>query len=742
MTPKPQQPNPFDTDALGKAILQILWRRKYIILFAITVAVVAGVVYLSQATPLYTSTSRIYVEQTGPKLITEQEGVMTQTKNYLFTQTELIRSAPILSHLLEDPALDNMKTFAGISNGLQYLKNHLKVSVGREDEIINISLENPYPEESAILVNKTVEAYIDYHSTRKRSSSSEVLKILKTEKEKRDQELNHKIDALLQFTRENGTIPAEENDNNIIMSRLERLSQALTEVQLEIVDARAEYDAFTKVMQDSLRVRHFIENRGETGYQVNTIVNQLKTEQEVLQKRLESLQQHGTSQHPAVHTTIVQIAQIKRRIAEEENNFIEAYRDVLVQKVASATQKEQQIRQSLEEQQKLALELNAKTTELSMLRSEVKRTENFCDILDSSIKEINLGENSGALNISILEAARVPEHTSYPVKGRILAMTMMLGFVLGGLLAVGVEWADNRVHTSDEVMALLGVPILGAVPRMPENESPRQRGQKVLLEPSGPEAEAYRSIRTAIYFGVAKENARTVVITSPMEGDGKTTMTCNLGAVMAQSGQKTLIIDGDFRRPMVHKIFNLRIPSGFSNVLNGEIPVEEAIQTGPVPGLDILPCGPVPQNPSEMLSSPGCINIIRDLVGQYDRVLIDSPPVLRVTDARILASFSDLSVIVLRAQKSTRKAAEQSREALASVGSRLLGAVVNDVQLQKNSYGYYAGYYGYGTYGRQADSLMGRHDSSAKSPPASRVQAVVEKTPVNKPPRNQAGHSR
>ncbi len=293
-----------------------------------------------------------------------------------------------------------------------------------------------------------------------------------------------------------------------------------------------------------------------------------------------------------------------------------------------------------------------------------------------------------------------------------MAMALVLGLMLGGGLALGRDWMDERLRSVEEISATVGAAVLGVVPHMfKKNSTPAQRGQQVHLEPQSAEAEAYRTIRTAIYFGVPSGQAKTLLITSPAPGDGKTTMVSNLAIAMAQAGQRTLILDGDFRNPNQHKIFEIESDGGLSNVLAGRGQLSDFIQRTKVEGLEVLPCGPIPPNPSEMLNSQAFVNILEELSGKYDHVLIDSPPVMPVTDARILGAMTDVTLLVLRAEKSTRKAAEQSRDGLLSVGASILGVVVNDVPRRgRGGYGYYGRYHSYYPY------RYGRKDQPKQSP--------------------------
>jgi len=206
------------------------------------------------------------------------------------------------------------------------------------------------------------------------------------------------------------------------------------------------------------------------------------------------------------------------------------------------------------------------------------------------------------------------------------------------------------------------------------------RAQKVCKDSESDAAEAYRTVRTAVFFGAQNRKTRTVLVTSPSLADGKTTLVSNLAIAMAQAQQRTLILDADFRKPMQHNIFGIESGDmGLSSVLAGTKTLEEAIRSTEIEGLELLPCGPDVPNPSEMLSSETFAKVLDTLSNKYDRVIIDSPPVIRVTDAQILAAMCNVTLLVLRAGKSTRKSSQQARDRLLSVGARILGTVMNNV---------------------------------------------------------------
>ena len=235
------------------------------------------------------------------------------------------------------------------------------------------------------------------------------------------------------------------------------------------------------------------------------------------------------------------------------------------------------------------------------------------------------------------------------------------------------------------------------VPRIVRRILPGEAGREIQNKPRSGVAEAFRTVRTAIYFGGAERAGKTILVTSPTPGDGKSTCVSNLAIAVAQGGRRTLLIDADCRRPVQHKTFKLDDKIGLSSVLTGRATLDEAIQHTDVERLDVLPCGPLPHNPAELLDSQPLLDLLAEAGRRYDQVLVDSPPVTLVSDARVLAAGCDASMLVLRSERSTRRGATLAWNALSSVGANLLGVIVNDLSRQKDGYGY--SYYGYGRYG-------------------------------------------
>jgi polysaccharide biosynthesis transport protein len=295
-------------------------------------------------------------------------------------------------------------------------------------------------------------------------------------------------------------------------------------------------------------------------------------------------------------------------------------------------------------------------------------------------------------------------------------VALVAGALLGAGLALLRDRFDGRLRSIEEIQTVIGLPILGVVPAMTGRRTAVARAMTVHLDPRSVVAEAYRTIRTAIYFSTTGSRCKTILVCSPESGDGKTTSASNLAIAIAQTGRKVLLLDADFRKPTQHKNLDIKDAVGLSSVLVGQETIEHAVQHTGVDGLDILPCGPIPANPSEILNSREFADLVDTLAEKYDHILFDSPPVNLVTDARILAAISDATVMVLRADKSTRKAGEHARNALLAVGARLLGAVVNDAP-RRSGYEVYGGqYYGSPDYNYAAAPSPKRLTAATRKP--------------------------
>lgn len=691
--------------------LQVAWRRRWTVLVTVVVCLGAAFAYVLKATPRFTSTSQLNVEQSGPQILGDGPGglAVKQTDSYLYNQAALLKSTVILEKAKDAENFGRMKTFDDVDNLITYLKKELKVSVGKQDDLITVAFESPYPQEAATVVNAIVDEYVRHHASKKQYSAGEVLKILLKSKHDNDALLEKKMQELVEFKQANGTLSfaGSEGKGNIILERLAKLSDALTQAQLATFEAEAAFEAARAMLNDPALVTRMVEaqqshNTNQSDKEYGELLAELrKTQSERL-----SLRERGVIRNATTDELDARIDFLKQQLAGREAVLAQAYVASLDQERQVTRSKEADIREAFASQEKEALKLNEQAASLVRLESEVKRAEELSNSLARRINEVGVDASAeaGTLNISVLELARPEEKPTSPNKPRTMALALVVGLMLGLGLAFAREWTDHRLRTPEEVIGALQLPVLGVVPHMAGKVSIVDRGQNVRLQPMSETAEAYRTIRTAVFFAAPGEEMKTILVTSPAPGDGKTTSASNLAITLAQAGHRTLLLDADFRKPSQHKIFEIDPKVGLSSVIAGQVKLREAVRQTVTPGLYVLPCGPIPPNPSEILNGKRFAQVMEVLCNAFDRIVLDSPPVMPVTDARILAASADLTIMVLRADKSTERLSRHARDGLLSVGANILGVVVNDISKRKREgyYGYgYGGYYGRGDHRQQ-----------------------------------------
>jgi capsular exopolysaccharide synthesis family protein len=680
-------------------ILQILWRRKWILVCCAIVAVGAGIVYLSQATKIYAAGTQIYIQQQSHSILGDPSGGIN-AMNYLQTQCDVIRSTTVVQEALKYAEMNKAKSLESCENPVALVKLALATTVGQKTDIITITAESPYAEDAAIFANCVREAYIDYEQKMHRSTAAEIITALEKEKQHEDEEYKIISDQLVEFKRTNGEISFKEGERgNIIVQRLAEISAEETQAEKEYMDAQVQADSADTFANNPVKMQQLMQItnnvRGLDGGAA------IRSQIELLENQLTLLRAHYGQGYPQVTMFEQQIQQLRAKAADADKQASDAFLSALHMQATAAAKRRDNLKQNFDVQKQLAMDLNAKAAQYTQLEMQLARTEKVLDFIETRLKEFRVSENDEQHNnISMLEAAKPnPDNPARPQRAQVLAIALAIGLMAGLGAALLLDWMDHRIRSAAEVEALLGLPILGAVPHMLGKRSPIERGQEIHLYPKSEVAESYRTIRTGIRFGITDASSKTLLVTSPSPGDGKTTVASNLAIAIAQTGKRVLLVDADCRRPMVQRIYSLKEEAGLSSVLIGESELAASIQKSSIDNLDILPCGPLPPNPAEMLNSEAFTSLLRELASQYDQVVVDSPPVAPVTDARILAAACDATVLVIRAEKTSRRVAEHARDALVSVGAVLLGVVVNDAprsRAEGSNYGHYSYSYGYG----------------------------------------------
>ena len=421
--------------------------------------------------------------------------------------------------------------------------------------------------------------------------------------------------------------------------------------------------------------------------QVRSLVVEIQEKRAELRSLL--TEEQLASEHPRVRFVESEITAIGARLLDA----VEASIRVLGDQIADLGTEGERIRR--DRQQFPELE-----NQLQSLEEQRTIDQQSFSFLQSQLYQAQIARAAIGPYVEVID----PAIGAVPVAPR-ERMNVVLGALLGTILGVGaaffLEYLDRTVRTSSDVEALLGLPVMGIIPRLrrvapgeEDQEVPGRSPLVVALDPLDPAAEAYRNLRMNLMFMSTEDDPiRSVLFTSAGPAEGKSTTAVNFSVMLAQQGQRVLLVDADLRRPALHRSLDLLREPGLTNLLVGDATVREAVRPSVLPNLDVLPSGPFPPNPSELLSSKAMRRLLAEFEGRYSQVIVDSPPVLAVTDAAVLAAHTDGAVLVLRSGETEQRAAERAVEQLRRLGVRVFGAVLNEVATTTTEESYYLQYY-------------------------------------------------
>ena len=446
-----------------------------------------------------------------------------------------------------------------------------------------------------------------------------------------------------------------------------------------------------------------------------------------LQKTLSDLQTRQAQLDTKFGPENVQIQEIKNQIIMTEGQIKDATK-ALEEKFKSdyerAAREVTQIKTSRDTAKTEAVRENQADIKLNTLKINVESKQKTLNVLRDQAQQAELKLKEQASNIRIFEPAQVPTLPAGPRR----LLSILLAFFLSTAAAVGLafflEYLDNTIKTVEDVERYAQLPALGVIPAIATSTSlrklPTKAEQEAMVANSGgislpsaslatqlmtldnqsTVAEAYRALRTSVLLSSAGHPPKTILVTSGRPGEGKTTTAINTAISLAQLGASVLIIDCDLRRPKVHKVFGISHVHGLSTYLSRDAEINDLIHALPIPNLFLLPCGPTPPNPAELVSSEKMREMLVTLSQQYDHIILDSPPLINVTDPVILSTMVDGVIMVVHAGKSTRDVVRRASQELTGVGAKVFGVVLNNVNLQREGYDeyyyqrYYTGYYG------------------------------------------------
>ena len=616
------------------------------------------------------------------------------------------------------------------NNPIKTLKAYnrlLKITPIRKTSLVKISATTSNPEFSALVANTHALKFIELISNERRQITLENLVFLQNQADELARKVATAERELSTYAEENAIVSVDNNEN-IVLKRMAEVDHLLTAATARRIEAEKSLEEARKgsgVLSTSLD---------------DKAIEQIRIQLKEAQSEYAMLSEKFKPAYPRMVQLRARIDALEENLSQQRNEAIAA----LEAEFNTASQAEKALKEQLEMQKSESFEVSRRQVQYNIMKRDFDSFRDLHQAVLRQLKEAQVSAESSGQNIVLTDKAAVPLNRSSPRRTLNIMLAIVASPILGFALALVLESLDTTIKTPEEVDRELRLPTLGVVPifnsqdepkhlleqgpnpqaveyqsadtsqadasagesesvdKIAQKESPRELGQMnaddlvTFVTPKAIASEAFRSIRTGILLSSADHPPKTLLVTSGRKSEGKTTLATNLAVTLAQADGKTVIIDADLRRPAAHKRFQLEQSSaGLVDLLTGQKSIDDVIYQTPIENLSIIPAGPHPPNPAELVGSRKMSETLDQLSERFDYVIVDSPPILPVTDAALLSRLVDGVVLVVRGHETQKHIARDSVQRLQRVNAKILGVVINDVDLQSGDYYYYRETYHY-----------------------------------------------
>jgi succinoglycan biosynthesis transport protein ExoP len=694
---------------LSEALI-VLRKRRWVLIIAVLLGLAYGVFKAESQPKLYDAYGRIQVRSgsSNEYRVSTVQGYSGDSSSKMLTEIEILKSDSLMLKVCREMDLSNNADFlekkgpvphSSLDDGetrqttVHRLQSILHVGVVPKTDIIRISYSSLNPKLSADIVNRVIQDYIHRSYQTRFESSRRVSDFLSGTLEGLKQEVETSQEQMMDMQRKLGILGFDPNHNQISGS-LDDLAKAAATAKLARIIAEARYRVLSGMDPDTIEGTIEL-TPGTAPGELNVLRGQLATGRATYAQLESSL---GPN-HPQSKALRAQIEELEKEITAEQNRLlVQAKQNYVV-----ARANEDQTTAALEAEKTDAYKLRDQLVEYTVRQREFEENRTLYDSLQQRLRTASVQSGLESLEIDVVDPALPPANPVLRPQSTVILTALVFGILAGIVVAFLMESLDTGLRSIAEIESITELPSLAIIPRARRTSADQagtlttaQRNIGILTQPKSQFAEAFRSLRTSLLLSTAGHPPKIIVLTSATPSEGKTTAASNLAAILAQRDTRVLLIDGDLRRPNIHHRFGLNGKVGLTTVLTGATTLEETVQSVPeIPNLDILPSGPVPPFPTEMLSSGAMEAILKRCAELYDYIVIDSPPILSVTDGVILSRQADAVVLVVRHGKSSKHVVRRARDILLRSGAGITGIVLNAVDL--NSPEYY-GYYGYSGY--------------------------------------------
>ena len=574
----------------------------------------------------------------------------------------------------------------------------LNVKPLQRSRLVSVAISSPDPVLAAKIANAHANAYVHQGFALRSEANQEARKFLESKLAELKDRVEKSEDALNQFRRSKGIISLDEKEN-IVVDRLADLNRRLTEAEADRIGLEAQARLIKKRQYDSL-----------PAVIGNGLIQGLRSQVVQLEAEHAKLAAQFLPGYPRLAQVKAQLEEAKSRLAQQIKNVVDGINSAY----SAAAGKENELRAQMEKQKSDTLALKDAAVQYAILAREADTNKQLYDSVLGRFKEISVAGEIPSSNITILDRAEVPTQASKPQKRRDLMLGALLG-LMGGLgLALLLEHLNNTLRTPEEVEHYLRLPNLAIVPDfyslpgqqksdLPSAQYGKLKFDNKLCLPTRKSAlsdprrsavtESYRRLRAVILLSRAEAPPKTILFTSGTANEGKTITVANTAIMFARLGNRVLLVDADLRRPTCHKALRMRSTTGLVDYLAGQQELDQVIKSTLVPNLWILNGGSVSPNPTELIASKKMQETLNAVKEYYDFIFIDSPPIMPVSDAVVLSSLTDAMIFVVRGQNTPKQIAREAISQLGNNRSKILGVVLNRIDVRSAEYRDYYRYY-------------------------------------------------
>jgi capsular exopolysaccharide synthesis family protein len=652
--------------------VNLIWARRWMVLLVVAVAVVGGAAWALTRPKLYRSFCEISVGERSPKIVRNQLDMgpsWWELERYVDEQVRVLSSRNLAARAVEKLGL-------GDSVAPELLRSMIAVERLGDTNMIRLVMIAREPEQAADWLNRYVQEYIKINIDDNLVRARQVFEVIQERLDPLRADLARSERELMQFKERENAILFADQDKNVITEQVNTLTTEYARAKAERIRLDTKLQAIRRLQSEDISDAVFPE------VQEDATIRSLTDQRNLLE--VELTEKLGTYRegHPTIRELRSRLAATDERVAARIASLIMSFEADL----RIVQWREESLFRNIQLLKQEAIELSKQTMEYERLKREYEQNKTFLENMMARSKEVDISSSTGENNIRVIEPA-VPARAPFsPNINRTLIMSLILGFIFGVGLALGLDLLDQSLRTPEQVERYIGLDVLTVLPKHVDRVS--SIGREALL-----------ALRTALMLASRGEGCHVVMVTSAVPGEGKTTVAVEMAAVLAESGSRVVVIDADLRKSRIHRMIGVENTVGLTSVVLGENPLEEVIHRSQmVPNLDLITSGPLPPNPPELFGKATFERLLAKAREHYDWVVIDTPPVASVTDPVVCSRLVDMVLLVVEYGGVKRQTVREAVRQLARASVRIAGAVLNKVDMEQHHYYYYSrySYYRYG----------------------------------------------